>query len=205
MRECTRFRSVAMLLSAVLFLAFTFAIPVSLLSQTSSPKQHSHSNTAETLPEWSLSDEEFKSLLIQVETILPIYDSSLKDVDAYMSNLQGLSYQEGQIIQSDLKACRSDLTNIRGIISSLRDLRSVLDEINLGVELTELERDTLELEQDEVNAPMEEMNPRIKFPNPTGFNASNNELTMPVLKLAWDYVARIRYLESRASNCSIKH
>lgn len=204
MRECTRFRSVAMFLPAILFLALALAIPFSLLAQTASPKQHSLSNTPEALPEWNMSDEEFKSLLIQVEAILPIYESSLKNVDAYMSNLQGLSYQEGSIIQADLKNCRSDITEIHKTISSLKDFRWVMEEIDLRSELIELERDTLELEQDEVNAPMTEMNPRIKFPNPTGFNASNNELTMPVLKLEWDSVARIRYLESRASQCNIK-
>jgi hypothetical protein len=192
-----------MFLSSILFLAFT--IPFSLLSQTSSTKQHPRSNMTETLPEWNMSDEEFKSLLIKVETILPIYDSSIKEVEAYMSSLQGLSYQEGSIIQADLKNCRSDITEIHKTISSLKDLRWVMEEIDLHTELIELERDTLELEQDEVNAPMTEMNPRIKFPNPTGFDAYNNELTMPILKLAWDYVARIKYLESRASQCNIKH
>jgi len=205
MRECTRVCSAAMFLSAALFLALAFAFPLSLLSQTASKRPESRQNATENPPEWNMSDEEFKSLLLQIEAILPIYESTLKDVDTYLIDVQGLPYQEGKMIQGDLKGCRFDLANIHKTISSLKEFRYVIEEIDLRIELIQLESDTYELQNDELNAPLVEMNPRIRFPNPTGFGASNEELAMPTLKLAWDYVARIRYLESRTSKCNMRH
>ena len=92
------------------------------LSQSSARKASPPLNTTATLPEWGISEDEFKSLLLQVETILPIYESSLKDVEAYLSKQSGISYQTGKMIQDDIGTLRADIAGTHKTISSLKGI-----------------------------------------------------------------------------------
>ena len=88
------------------------------LSQSSARKASPPPNTAATLPEWGITDDEFKSLLLQVETILPIYESSLKETEAYLSERPDISYQTGKMIQDDIGTLRTDIAGTRKTVSS---------------------------------------------------------------------------------------
>ncbi|MGO9775201.1 MAG: hypothetical protein ACLQGT_09645 [Terracidiphilus sp.] len=68
-------------------LVVVFFTAISAQSQASARKASPPQKATVTLPEWGISDDEFKSLLLQVETILPIYESSLKDIETYLRNL----------------------------------------------------------------------------------------------------------------------
>lgn len=185
-------------------LAVAFFTAIFAQSQTSARRASPALNTTTTLPEWGISDDEFKSLLLQVETILPIYESSLKDIETYLGKQSDISYQTGKMIQNDIGTLRTDIAGIRRTVSSLRGSRSVLNEIELAEGLFVLTRDAVEIERDELTAPLLETNSRLRFPNITGFEAINSQVSPLALKLTEDYYGRIYYLESQASTKALK-
>jgi len=132
--------------AAILFLALALAIPVSLHSQTASKKQDSHLNTTELVPEWKMSDEEFKEFLLQVEAVLPVYESSLNDLEAYISKQQNLPYIEGKLILDDVTEGHSDIEDLRKTIKSLFGKRNIIDEIYLAKAMMNTIRDEIDLE-----------------------------------------------------------
>jgi len=122
-------------------LVVVFFTAISAQSQQASARKASQPLKATvTLPEWGISDDEFKSLLLRVETILPIYESSLKDIETYLGKQSDISYQTGKMIQDDIGTLRTDIAGTRRTVSSLRGSRSVLNEIELAEGLFVLDR-----------------------------------------------------------------
>ncbi len=101
------------------------------------------------------------------------------------------------MIQDDIGTLRTDIAGTRGTVSSLRESRSVLNEIELAEGLFVLTRDAVDIERDELTAPLLEPDSRLRFPNPSGFQAINRQVSPIVLKLTEDYYRRIYYLESK--------
>lgn len=202
--------------------AVSLAIPSFARSQSSVPNTGSRQSKADkggpkytdlppALPEWSMTDDKFNLQLIQIETILPIFESTLTDLDRSISNLQGLSFQNGKAIQDDVKFFRTEIESTRQQITSLKNSRDAFGEEVLASELTQLVTDAVDLDKDLTGIEYEENidailehRQKLSLPHPSLANIAGH-LPMVALELTWDVKARITYLESRVSACYEKH
>jgi hypothetical protein len=176
-----------------------------VFGQTSTRKPDLRPNAVEGLPEWMMSDDEFKSLLLQIEAVLPIYDSSLKDLETYISRQQNLPYRAGKAIQDGVNDCRSDIDEIRKAIASLRTSRDVLEEIHLANSLRNIVRDESDLERDEMSMTLAEYELDLTFPSPSGLRGSDKQFVSLEGKIEVDYSTRIMVLETQLSQCRAAH
>jgi hypothetical protein len=183
--------------SAILFLAFTLGIPVSLPAQTASKKPDLRLNTMELVPEWKLNDDEFKEFLLQVEAVLPVYESSLNDLEGYIGKQQNLPYRAGKVILDDIKEGHSDIDDIRTTIKSLHGKRNTIDEINLAKAMLNAIRDEIDLELNERAIALAEYQLDIHFPIPFGSSGGGKQFFSYYERVENDYMYRVMFLEAQ--------
>jgi hypothetical protein len=170
-------------LSIAALLAVALSASNSAQSQSSVSKSSKQQNpqanlpsTAFNIPEWKMSDDEFKEYLSQAEVVIAVYESSLNDLELYIDKQQKLPYRAGKMILDDVKDCRSDIDDLRGEIESLRGERHLIDEILLANALQKIVRDEIDLEKDEKCVALAEYELGIQFPSPSGLSGCANLL-----------------------------
>jgi hypothetical protein len=173
---------------------------LSVQAQAPSTQTDSVSKGTVALPEWQMSDEDHKALLLRIEAVIPIYESSLDDIEAYLNKHSSVPYRAGKVIHDDIASGRSDMENLRKWIATVRGSRDVLGEIDLAATLRDIAREELEIERDEIDITFVESEQNLTFPSPSGLRGCHSQFLSFARELEHDYAARIFFLEVQASH-----
>ena len=144
-----------------------------------------------------MSDEEFKEFLLQVEAVLPVYESSLNDLEAYIGKQQNLPYIEGKLILDDVNEGRSDIEDLRRTIKSLHGKRNIIDELYLAKAMMSTCRDEIDLELNERMVAFTEYQHDIHFPSPSGLSGCGKQFLNYAQRVEDDYMYRVMFLETQ--------
>lgn len=205
MRLCGKHRPPALLCLAA-FIILPLVSSRSLPAQTAPIKPDSPSHATQATPGWKMSDDDFKTFLLQIETILPIYESSLSDLEAYVGKQQNLAYRPAKMILDDVQTGRKDVNDLREMISTLRTPpRSAVGEILLEKLLYDIGRDELDIERDEIDVTFAEYQLDLKFPSPSGLRGCRKQFLDYEERAEKDYTTRIFFLETQLSRSEATH